>query len=399
QAAIRAVARVEGFARETVARLVRDGGETAAASTVSVAVDNVAGQPSGPQIIEWEETDRYSFDDSDRFEEDSLCSWSSEPESLCNNWRGWRRPTAGFGTTKKSEAVRGLGRDQFEEEEGRTFVRWFGGDSDLEWFSDLGHAIASHATRVWNCRTCALVQGDPSLMVTSDYIRYLLQVISRYIYSKKKTTGTREKDAWQQTTEIVIKKEKKKKKKKKKKKRRRGETVLTPQRKPRKRRGKKYKYRQGEKGGRVKVGGDGQKVVRTQDKESRGGFAAREHRGGWPRDSEAKGKKWGARDARNGGGKAAGRAPRTPRIEMYPCICIPIEEGPRRHGDRIDPPRPHRYVPKRFTVSEFYPRGVNASRLLLLLLPGSRQGDTVVRPKPSNLNLTQHMVLWNCRLL
>ena len=79
------------------------GAEPAAASTVSVAVDNVAGQPSGPQIIEWEETDRYSFDDSDRFEEDSLCSWSSEPESLCNNWRGWRRPTAGFGTTKKSE--------------------------------------------------------------------------------------------------------------------------------------------------------------------------------------------------------------------------------------------------------------------------------------------------------
>lgn len=77
------------------------GAEPAAASAVSVAVDNVAGQPSGPQIIEWEETDRYSFDDSDRFEEDSLCSWSSEPESLCNNWRGWRRPTAGFGTTKK----------------------------------------------------------------------------------------------------------------------------------------------------------------------------------------------------------------------------------------------------------------------------------------------------------
>lgn len=77
------------------------GTEPAAASAVSVAVDNVAGQSSAPQIIEWEETDRYSFDDSDRFEEDSLCSWSSEPESLCNNWRGWRRPTAGFGITKK----------------------------------------------------------------------------------------------------------------------------------------------------------------------------------------------------------------------------------------------------------------------------------------------------------
>ena len=30
--------------------------------------------------------------DSDRFEEDSICSWISEPESVVNNWRGWRRP-------------------------------------------------------------------------------------------------------------------------------------------------------------------------------------------------------------------------------------------------------------------------------------------------------------------
>lgn len=36
--------------------------------------------------------DNYSFEDSDRFEEDSLCSYSSEPESICNNWRGWKRP-------------------------------------------------------------------------------------------------------------------------------------------------------------------------------------------------------------------------------------------------------------------------------------------------------------------
>ncbi|CAB0008630.1 unnamed protein product [Nesidiocoris tenuis] len=33
------------------------------------------------------------FEDSDRFEEDSLCSWSTEAESVCNNWRGWKRPT------------------------------------------------------------------------------------------------------------------------------------------------------------------------------------------------------------------------------------------------------------------------------------------------------------------
>lgn len=75
------------------------GAEPPAPSAVSVAV----GQPSGQQILDWEEADRYSFDDSDRFEEDSLCSWSSEAESLCNNWRGWRRPTAGFGTAKKPQ--------------------------------------------------------------------------------------------------------------------------------------------------------------------------------------------------------------------------------------------------------------------------------------------------------
>ena len=47
-------------------------------------------------MFDWEaEGDRFSFEDSDRFEEDSLCSWISEPESLCNNWRGWRRQNGG----------------------------------------------------------------------------------------------------------------------------------------------------------------------------------------------------------------------------------------------------------------------------------------------------------------
>ncbi|XP_025100498.1 zinc finger SWIM domain-containing protein 8-like isoform X2 [Pomacea canaliculata] len=46
-------------------------------------------------MFEWEyEGDRFSFEDSDRFEEDSLCSWGSEPE-LCNNWRGWKRQNGG----------------------------------------------------------------------------------------------------------------------------------------------------------------------------------------------------------------------------------------------------------------------------------------------------------------
>ncbi|XP_076368727.1 zinc finger SWIM domain-containing protein 8-like [Tachypleus tridentatus] len=43
-------------------------------------------------MFDWDEGDRFSFEDSDRFEEDSLCSWISEPESLCNNWRGWKKP-------------------------------------------------------------------------------------------------------------------------------------------------------------------------------------------------------------------------------------------------------------------------------------------------------------------
>lgn len=42
-------------------------------------------------MLDWDEGDRFSFEDSDRFEEDSLCSWMSEPESVCNNWRGWKK--------------------------------------------------------------------------------------------------------------------------------------------------------------------------------------------------------------------------------------------------------------------------------------------------------------------
>lgn len=49
--------------------------------------------------------DGISFADSDRFEEDSLCSWSSEPESVGNNWRGWKKPSSCpaslFGSSRK----------------------------------------------------------------------------------------------------------------------------------------------------------------------------------------------------------------------------------------------------------------------------------------------------------
>ena len=49
-------------------------------------------------MFDWDgEGDRFSFEDSDRFEDDSICSWISEPESLCNNWRGWRKQNSGGG--------------------------------------------------------------------------------------------------------------------------------------------------------------------------------------------------------------------------------------------------------------------------------------------------------------
>ncbi|CAB3372525.1 Hypothetical predicted protein [Cloeon dipterum] len=60
------------------------------AAAAAAAVDE-----SSDPMVDWEEGEsRFSFEDSDRFEEDSLCSWSSEPESVCNNWRGWKRPPA-----------------------------------------------------------------------------------------------------------------------------------------------------------------------------------------------------------------------------------------------------------------------------------------------------------------
>lgn len=33
----------------------------------------------------------FSFEDSDRFDEMSLCSWVSDGESLCGDWKGWKR--------------------------------------------------------------------------------------------------------------------------------------------------------------------------------------------------------------------------------------------------------------------------------------------------------------------
>lgn len=44
----------------------------------------------------------FSFDDSDRFDEMSLCSWISDPESLCGNWRGWKRSVSNGGNAVDS---------------------------------------------------------------------------------------------------------------------------------------------------------------------------------------------------------------------------------------------------------------------------------------------------------
>lgn len=65
--------------------------------------------------------DRFSFDDSIRFEEDSLCSWSSEAESLCNNWRGWKKPTTGNGTSTTTGTVGQIANGNNNSSSGTTF--------------------------------------------------------------------------------------------------------------------------------------------------------------------------------------------------------------------------------------------------------------------------------------
>lgn len=66
-----------------------------------------AGGEGAAALLEWGEGDRFSFEDSDRFEEDSLCSWSSEPESVCNNWRGWKRPSGSYNFAGNKKAPDG----------------------------------------------------------------------------------------------------------------------------------------------------------------------------------------------------------------------------------------------------------------------------------------------------
>ena len=56
-------------------------------------------------MFEWEDQETFSFEDSDRFEEGSLCSYFSEPESVVNNWRGWRKQSSITGRTNVSKAL------------------------------------------------------------------------------------------------------------------------------------------------------------------------------------------------------------------------------------------------------------------------------------------------------
>ena len=59
-------------------------------------------------MFEWEDQETFSFEDSDRFEEDSLCSYFSEPESVVNNWRGWRKQSS---ITSRSNVSKALDKD------------------------------------------------------------------------------------------------------------------------------------------------------------------------------------------------------------------------------------------------------------------------------------------------
>ena len=48
-----------------------------------------AAAAGGLDAVDGFSEDRFS---DDHFEEDSICSWISEPESVVNNWRGWKKP-------------------------------------------------------------------------------------------------------------------------------------------------------------------------------------------------------------------------------------------------------------------------------------------------------------------
>ena len=53
------------------------------------------------------EQDHASFDDSDRFEDESICSFETESSSN-NNWQGWKKPPPPTGSGPSPQPLRTL---------------------------------------------------------------------------------------------------------------------------------------------------------------------------------------------------------------------------------------------------------------------------------------------------
>ena len=74
------------------------------------------------RMYDFDDQERLSFEDSDRFEEDSLCSWISEPESVVNNWRGWRKQSSFIGRTPQARHLDKAGVAHFHNACGEEIV-------------------------------------------------------------------------------------------------------------------------------------------------------------------------------------------------------------------------------------------------------------------------------------
>jgi hypothetical protein len=129
-------------------------------------------------FAEWEDGERFSFEDSDRFEEDSLCSFISEAESLCQNWRGWRKQSAGPNSPTGGGGGGGSGGTRTRGEgSGGPARAWLGSclglgavpalkGSGLAFlaFPRLGRRLhSSFCVCCFVCILCALWQGNSAL--------------------------------------------------------------------------------------------------------------------------------------------------------------------------------------------------------------------------------------------
>ncbi|KAL3982274.1 hypothetical protein ACH3XW_46540 [Acanthocheilonema viteae] len=118
-----------------------------------------------------QDDDQLSFEDSERFEEDSLCSWMSDAESLNQNWRGWS-------TTRNSTAQNGIERT-FGDESGpllpSSLLRFTGGITSPS--QCRRHALSTSAT------TTNLVSPAPTTSInantTSYKVRSLAEIAAR----------------------------------------------------------------------------------------------------------------------------------------------------------------------------------------------------------------------------